>query len=140
MKDRRFHYVDAARGIAVLLVIYGHTFRESMRAAYAWCDFSYALVYRFHVSLLFLLSGFGYALTLEKNKTLTEWRYLGKKTKALLLPWFSYSVLIYVIFVAAQLFAPCRALLENTAYQKIPPAKYLAAMLKNENPYSFHLW
>ena len=140
MKDRRFHYVDAARGIAVLLVIYGHTFRESMRAAYAWCDFSYALVYRFHVSLLFLLSGFGYALTLEKNKTLTEWRYLGKKAKALLLPWFSYSVLIYVIFVAAQLFAPCRALLENTAYQKIPPAKYLAAMLKNENPYSFHLW
>ena len=140
MKDRRFHYVDAARGIAVLLVIYGHTFRESMRAAYAWCDFSYALVYRFHVSLLFLLSGFGYALTLEKNKTLTEWRYLGKKAKALLLPWFSYSVLIYVIFVAAQLLAPCRALLENTAYQKIPPAKYLAAMLKNENPYSFHLW
>lgn len=140
MKDRRFHYVDAARGIAVLLVIYGHTFRESMRAAYAWCDFSYALVYRFHVSLLFLLSGFGYALTLEKNKTLTEWRYFGKKAKALLLPWFSYSVLIYVIFVAAQLFAPCRALLENTAYQKIPPAKYLAAMLKNENPYSFHLW
>ena len=39
MKDRRFHYVDAARGIAVLLVIYGHTFRESMRAAYAWCAF-----------------------------------------------------------------------------------------------------
>lgn len=56
------------------------------------------------------------------------------------MPWFSYSVLIYVIFVAAQLLAPCRALLENTAYQKIPPAKYLAAMLKNENPYSFHLW
>ena len=81
MKDRRFHYVDAARGIAVLLVIYGHTFRESMRAAYAWCDFSYALVYRFHVSLLFLLSGFGYALTLEKNKTQTEWRYFGKKEK-----------------------------------------------------------
>ncbi len=37
-----------------------------------------------------------------------------------MLPWFSYSVLIYVIFVAAQLLAPCRALLENTAYQKIP--------------------
>ena len=66
MKDRRFHYVDAARGIAVLLVIYGHTFRESMRAAYAWCDFSYALVYRFHVSLLFLLSGMGCTLTAQK--------------------------------------------------------------------------
>ena len=32
MKDRRFHYVDAARGIAVLLVIYGHTF-QPMRGA-----------------------------------------------------------------------------------------------------------
>ena len=80
MKDRRFHYVDAARGIAVLLVIYGHTFRESMRAAYAWCDFSYALVYRFHVSLLFLLSGFGYALTLEKNPDGVA--LFGKKSKS----------------------------------------------------------
>lgn len=56
----------------------------------------------------------------------------GKKSKSSFVAVVSYSVLIYVIFVAAQLFAPCRALLENTAYQKIPPAKYLAAMLKNE--------
>ena len=53
----------------------------------------------------------------------------GKKAKAFVAG-FSYSVLIYVIFVAAQLLASCRALLENTAYQKIPRQKYLAAMLK----------
>ena len=85
--------------------------------------FSYALVYRFHVSLLFLLSGFGYALTLEKNKTLTEWRYLGKKAKALLLPWFSYSVLIYVVFVAAQPFCTVQGAFGKYCLSENSPGK-----------------
>ena len=37
-EKKRFDYIDAAKGLAVLLVIFGHTFRESMRADLAWCD------------------------------------------------------------------------------------------------------
>ena len=50
------------------LVIYGHTLSGEYAGSLCVVRFSYALVYRFHVSLLFLLSGFGYALTLEKIK------------------------------------------------------------------------
>ena len=31
-EKKRLSYIDAAKGLAVLLVIFGHTFRESMRA------------------------------------------------------------------------------------------------------------
>ena len=56
---KRLDHIDIAKAIGLLLVIYGHTFRMSMRAAHPWCAFSYTFVYRFHVPLLFLLSGMG---------------------------------------------------------------------------------
>ena len=132
--------MDAAKAICVLLVIYGHTFRESMRAAYPWCDFSYDFVYRFHVSTLFFLSGMGYTLTARKNHSLSVWQYWYKKARSLLLPWLSYAVLVYLIFALAQLLSPVRTLLAGTSYSLISPARYLLCLLRNENPYSFHLW
>ena len=73
-KNGRRNYMDAGKALAILLVIYGHTFRESMRAEFRWCDLSYVFVYRVHVSLLFILSGMAYALTKEKNKKLTPYK------------------------------------------------------------------
>lgn len=137
---KRLDYIDAAKAIGLLLVIYGHTFRESMRAVHAWCDFSYVFVYRFHVPLLFVLSGMGYALTAQKNRELSTAQFLRKKAHSLLLPWFSYSVLIYILFALAQLLPPVRGFLSGTAYALRTPLQYILLLLRNENPYSFHLW
>lgn len=139
-EQKRLDYLDAAKAVALLLVIYGHTFRDSMRTASAWCAISYIFVYRFHVSLLFVISGMSYALSAERNLRLTVPQYLKKKAHSLLLPWFSYSVLIYAVFVLVQLIPPCRALLASTAYRFLSPLEYGIALLRNENPYSFHLW
>ncbi len=139
-ENKRIDYMDIAKGVAVLLVIFGHTFRESMRADAAWCDIAYLFVYRFHVALLFMLSGMGYALTKARKASLTTGAYLKKKAKTLLLPWVTYSVLIYVVFAAVQLVPPVRAMLASSAYAFVSPPQYLLAMLKNDNPYCFHMW
>ena len=89
--SKRLNYIDVAKGLAVLAVIFGHTFRQSMRTDFAWCDFSYLFVYKFHVSLLFVLSGMGYGLTGNKNLELGTAAYLKKKAKSLILPWFTGS-------------------------------------------------
>ena len=136
----RLDSIDAAKGIGVLLVIYGHTFRESMRTAYAWCDLSYIFVYRFHVPLLFLLSGMGYALTAQKNQQLSSGQFLRKKARSLLLPWCSYALLIYTVFALVQLLGPVRSLLAGSSYALVSPVQYAVLLLRNENPYSFHLW
>lgn len=137
---KRLNYMDAARAIAVLLVIFGHTFRESMREAFYWCDFSYLYVYRFHVSLLFVLSGMGYALTRKKHLCERTDSYIIKKAKSLLLPWLSYSLVIYAIFAAIWLLPGMRGLLEGSSYAFTAPAEYIGRLLKNENPYCFHVW
>lgn len=139
-KNGRRNYMDAGKALAILLVIYGHTFRESMRAEFRWCDLSYVFVYRVHVSLLFILSGMAYALTKEKNKKLTSAQYLKKKAGSLLVPWISYSIFVYLVFAFAQLIPASRQILESSAYHFLTPIDYVIALLRNENPYSFHIW
>lgn len=79
---KRLDHIDIAKAIGLLLVIYGHTFRMSMRAVHPWCAFSYTFVYRFHVPLLFLLSGMGCTLTAQKNRSLSARQFLRKKRTA----------------------------------------------------------
>lgn len=69
-----------------------------MRAAHPWCAFSYTFVYRFHVPLLFLLSGMGCTLTAQKNRSLSARQFVRKKAHSLLLPWGIYSWL-FIRFV-----------------------------------------
>ena len=139
-EKKRLSYIDAAKGLAVLLVIFGHTFRESMRADFVWCDVSYVIVYRFHVSLLFLLSGLGYGLAAQRYREQTPGEFLRRKARSLLLPWLSYSVLIYLVFALIWAVLPLRGMLSGSAYALISPGRYLLDMLGNENPYCFHVW
>lgn len=139
-EKKRLSYIDAAKGLAVLLVIFGHTFRESMRADFVWCDVSYVIVYRFHVSLLFLLSGLGYGLAAQRYREQTPGEFLRRKARSLLLPWLSYSVLMYLVFALIWAVLPLRGMLSGSAYALISPGRYLLDMLGNENPYCFHVW
>ena len=138
MKSERVAYIDIAKGFVLLLVIFGHTFRDSMREAYYWCDFSYLFLYKFHGSALFLLSGVSYAITAQKNKSLSLPLYLKKKVKSILLPWLSYSVLVYIIFCAVSKIPVLNGALGGKGI--VSPIEYLRLMLYNQNPYSFHLW
>lgn len=137
---RRLDHIDIAKAIGLLLVIYGHTFRMPMRAAYPWCAFSYTFVYRFHVPLLFLLSGMGCTLTAQKNRSLSARQFVCKKAHSLLLPWGVYSAFLYLLLFLADQLPPVRALLSGSVYQLRQPAEYLCLVLRNENPYGFHLW
>lgn len=138
--SKRVDWLDLAKGIGLLLVIFGHTFRPSMCDAYSWCAFSYNYVYSFHVSLLFLVSGIGYALTKEKNIKTSTKEYITKKAKHILLPWFSYALCIYLVFCVCQFIPGVNRILSNSSYQLISPVEYLLDMLYNENPYCFHIW
>ena len=138
MRLERVTYVDIAKGFILLLVIFGHTFRDSMREAYYWCDFLYLFLYKFHGSGLFLLSGMSYAIVVQKYKTLSPMQYTKKKSKSILLPWLSYSVFIYVIFFLVSKAPMLSGALGDKGV--VSPIEYLRLMLYNQNPYSFHLW
>ena len=116
---KRLDHIDIAKAIGLLLVIYGHTFRISMRDAHPWCAFSYTFVYRFHVPLLFLLSGMGCTLTAQKNRSLSARQFLHKKVHSLLLPWGG----IFGLFVSVVLSGKSAATGADAVGQQRIPAK-----------------
>ena len=72
---KRIEYVDVAKGIAILLVVVGHTF-----SAYDPGSFLNKFIYSFHMPLFFILSGFFYKPQEFKKA-------LGKKVRSLLFPY-----------------------------------------------------
>lgn len=80
MKKNRIRWVDLAKGIAILLVIIGHTVDNKVIIG---------VIYSFHMPLFFILSGYTATLSLNKTQLLLKFR---KAAKSLLL-------LVYIIWL-----------------------------------------
>ena len=78
-------WIDSAKGIAMLLVILGHT---------SALEGSEKYVYSFHMPMFFLLSG--YVTGLKKPTGFLE--FLKKKSRAILIPYCVFYGIIYVYF------------------------------------------
>lgn len=57
-----------------------------------------------------------------------------------MVPWLSYSIIIYVIFAIALFIKPIQNLLNSSGYELISFGQYIIESLNGNNPYAFHLW
>lgn len=137
--NQRLDFLDAAKGIGIILVILGHAFRDEMRIVSNFCEFVYQTIYFFHMPLFFVISGFTFGISYSKyiNDPL---RYLKKKTVSQIVPILSYGTVIYVCFFVAYQIPVFQEALSATGYQLYPYPKYLLLTALWENPYAVHLW
>ena len=77
----RINWIDQARGFAIFMVVYGHTF-----------PFIEKYIYTFHVPLFFCIAGFFHS----KNNSLT---IIKIRFKQLIVPYFIWSILLYFLWV-----------------------------------------
>ena len=80
---KRFESLDAMRGIGILLVVVGHSGIPNILQWWIWS---------FHMPLFFFLSG----VLFKRGKT-SDFQFIKRKTRSLLLPYFIYSFLIIFI-------------------------------------------
>ena len=81
---KRIGYLDMAKGLAIILVIIGHSSFVPLRAK--------ILLYVFHIPLFFFLSGF--TLNVTKYKTFKE--YFLSKVKSLVVPFFCLNIFVFL--------------------------------------------
>lgn len=79
--DRRIKWIDVAKGICMISVIMGHLGVEKINY----------VVYAYHLSLFFILSGY------TMKKTAINKDYLNKKFKVLMLPYFVTCICIILM-------------------------------------------
>lgn len=84
--ERRFDYVDIAKGIGIMLVIMGHI-------EYDYVPFCGSV----HIPLFFILAGYLYDIDKTPGRTYGE--LVGRRVKRLLVPYFIYNMILYVKYL-----------------------------------------
>ena len=83
MKTQRIVWLDIAKGIAICLMVLGHTSIPPFLSNFIWA---------FHMPLFFIASGW---TTNWENPSLKI--FLKKKFKGLMIPFFIYSMIVFII-------------------------------------------
>ena len=90
MENNRIDYIDIAKGVGMLAIIWGHIM------LFGW---SYKLVYSFHIPLFFCLSG----MCFNQKKYTSVWQLIKRRVQTLLIPYVIFSVVTWLIYVAGVL-------------------------------------
>lgn len=80
----RIQWLDIAKGIAIILMVLGHTSIPKVLSNFIWA---------FHMPLFFIAAGY----STQWNK-LSIREYVIKKTRTLIIPFIAYSIIILFIF------------------------------------------
>lgn len=138
-RKSQINWITVAKGLGILLVVLGHSFRDNMLTSNVICGFVYHFIYSFHMFFWFTLSGITFGLSCKKYFN-TPGQYLAKRTKTQLVPFLSYATLIYLCFTVACFVPSIRNALENADYKIYGFGEYWLQILRYDNPYSVHLW
>lgn len=125
MKNKRIEYLDTAKGILILLVIFGHLYKINIinfEDVSVKVPIYYNIrewIYTFHVPAFFIITG----LLLNNDKLIDSSfiEFLKKKIKSLLIPY----VILEIIAAIVQMF------LHGSEYFNIKDALYALIILRN---------
>lgn len=87
MGRKRIDYIDIAKGLGMLAIIWGHIM------LYGW---SCKMVYGFHIPVFFMLSG----MCFNQKKYGTVGELFVRRVKTLLVPYVFFSVVTWLVYVA----------------------------------------
>lgn len=131
--EKRVQWVDAAKGIGILLIVLAHSLRPEMRDDQIWCRWIYDFICSFTMGMFFVISGYTYRLFGGGN-------FMVKKVRSLLFPFFSYAIFIYMAFQIAMRIPVTGKILEHSSYTGCGIVEYLYLTLFSDSPYAAHLW
>mgnify|MGYP004664867891 CR=1 FL=1 len=89
MKNKRLEYVDIARGIAIILIVLGHSITYSQN-----CRIIYKIIYSFHVALFFIISGYTYKIKKEES----FFEFFKRKFIRIMVPYYIWALLFIIPF------------------------------------------
>lgn len=89
---RRFD-IDQAKGLAILLVVFGHLIANGYPPGNAWYDTAKDIIYSFHMPFFMYLSGYVFSLT-DKQRSADYGALLRDRALRLLVPFVLFGLVI----------------------------------------------
>lgn len=138
--NKRIEWIDIARGVGIILVVLGHSVTSAIRRDSTIAMEIYKVAYSVQIPLLLFVSGISFNLNFNKYENQSFVDFCLKKTKRLMLPYLSYSFLVYLIFYIASFAAPISSLLEKMSFGRISILEWAKDLLIGNNIFCEHLW
>lgn len=135
MKER-LEWIDWLKGIALILVIIGHTFRESMYDESMIYAYIKSFIYVFHMPLFIAISGFLFQMKLNSYMDTNTLDFLKSKWKSYIKPLISYAIIIYASFSMVAVIPG----FSNIIGGGTSLSEYFFLTIEGGNPYAVHLW
>lgn len=136
--EKRLNFIDAAKGIGIVLVVLGHTIVPEIRgSAYGW-GFLWNFIYSFHMPLFFFLSGFLFEAGIAKYTD--KRRFILSKARKLLIPYLFFSIFAYVFIAFASRVDALAGILEGGGYAPAGFAEAAREILTYQGHIDQHLW
>lgn len=94
----RYIEIDIAKGLAIILVVYGHLTQGYIPDDHNWYRVSQQILYSFHMPLFMFLSGFVYNILATRNLKKIGWVNFSKRVLWRMLPgWLAVGVVIITL-------------------------------------------
>ena len=137
-KNGRLVWMDISKGVAMLLVLIGHSMTDRMRISSPALDSLYRSIYIFHMTWFFWLSGYAYRLSRNKGKAPL---LIAKRRLRSQFPyWILYTFFIYLAFNIAISIPALKTVLDEAGFKRMPLGMYLLSALQANNVWAYHLW
>jgi len=109
----RVQFLDAARGLAILLVVIGHLVGRGWPEGNYWYSYLNDVIYGFHMPLFMVLTGMSFALSLPRFSSWPQVAaFSAKRVERLLVAYLAFGVLI----LAGKLVAAHFVYVDNPAH------------------------
>ncbi len=93
----RLHHIDRAKGLGIVLVVWGHLAGQSTGAMPLWFYISVDAIYTFHMPLFMYLSGFVYFLIGAPERFWARpGTFVGKRFDRLMIPFLVFAALVVI--------------------------------------------
>lgn len=97
--EKRIDYIDFTKGVAILLVVWGHAIQVGGMQREIFSDKLFTFIYSFHMPLFMMLSGFVFTKTCHK---MNFCKNVKSKITRLVFPAVFWGVLFYIIKVVIE--------------------------------------
>lgn len=138
----RIEWLDNAKGIGIILVVIGHSLITKIKSDYFIADWAFRYIYSFHMAFFLFISGVIFSNAKERYFTYNTLDYLKKKFRSLLVPYFSYSLIIFFLFYVLKLVGGGKltSILSGSPLACEHPIELLSYMIIGINEQCNHLW
>lgn len=140
MKSENIQWVRLVKGLAVLLVVIGHSIIPNIRSDSIIFKNIWDFIYIFHMPIFFILSGYLYQIKYSKYHKQGSQKFIKSKFTSLMLPYFSYSIISYIGINICFHINKLATLLTKAGYSSSSPLDSFYQIITYEGSMDKHLW